>query len=89
MGACGDLRHADKALGKCRDQRLSHDSLAYSDIMLRSEMGVAPSEALRDSNLGAKGDLSRSRSVLGDSQSRRSKPRIILLHYTLLGLVEV
>ena len=55
MSACGDLRHADKALGKCRDQRLSHDSLAYSDIMLRSEMGVAPSEALRDSNLGARG----------------------------------
>ena len=42
MGACGDLRHVDNALGKCRDQRLSHDSLAYSDIMLRSER-VAPS----------------------------------------------
>ena len=55
MGACGDLRDADKALGKCRYQRLSHESLAYSDIMLRSEVGIAPSEALRGNNLGAVG----------------------------------
>ena len=55
MGACGDLRHVDNALGKCRDQRLSHESLAYSDIMLRSERGFAPSEIAPGENARAAG----------------------------------
>jgi hypothetical protein len=67
VSACGDLRHADRALGKCRDQRLSHDSLAYSEIMLRSEMGVSPSKALREYNLGAEGTNLGARTVLGDN----------------------
>ena len=88
MGACGDLRHADKALGKCRYQRILHESLAYSDIMLRSER-VAPSELLGERVLGAAGTPLGAGVPLGETMSGRSKPRLNFLHYMLLGLVEM